>query len=209
MTQFGTLLEASGIVVWLLVAISIVALAIIILKQWQFLDLRPESNDSIRQALEVLRTQDAEQARSLLEEKPCFGSEIVAFAIDEARLPTPTSAGDVKRIEDEFERLGAQKLRELRSFLPVLEAIGTLSPLLGLLGTVLGMIDAFQAMELAGNEVDPSTLSGGIWQALLTTAMGLIVAIPSLAIHNWMDRKVQRVAENLDDALGQVLNFRR
>ena len=81
----------------------------------------------------------------------------------------------------------------MRAQLPALEVIGTLTPLLGLLGTVLGMIAAFRAMEVAGSQVDPSVLSGGIWQALLTTAMGLAIAIPVMAAYNWMDRKSQRV----------------
>lgn len=80
-----------------------------------------------------------------------------------------------------------------------------MSPLLGLLGTVLGMIVAFQQMEAAGAQVDPSTLSSGIWQALLTTAVGLGIAIPAIAVHNWMERKVERVAIRMNDAVTQVL----
>ena len=201
-TQLGSLLQASGVVVWVLLLISVVALAIVIYKQWQFFSLRPESNRSIQDALRSWLEGEPALATEMLGDKPCFGSDLVAYAM-QAKVDNPEPDS---RTEAEIERRGSQKLRELRTFLPALEGIGTLSPLLGLLGTVLGMIDAFQAMELAGNEVDPSTLSGGIWQALLTTAVGLVVAIPTLAVHNWMDRKVQRVAENLDDAIGQVLN---
>ena len=63
----------------------------------------------------------------------------------------------------------------MRSHLRVMEVIANLAPLIALLGTVLGMIEAFQAMELAGKQVDPSVLSGSIWEALLTTAVGLII----------------------------------
>jgi biopolymer transport protein ExbB len=56
--------------------------------------------------------------------------------------------------------------------------------LLGLFGTVLGMVEAFRQLELAGSQVDPAVLSGGIWQALLTTAVGLAVAIPAVLAHN-------------------------
>ena len=59
------------------------------------------------------------------------------------------------------------------------------APLLGLLGTVFGMIDAFQQMEMAGNNINPSTLSGGIWEALLTTAVGLSVAIPTVLFESY------------------------
>lgn len=89
-----------------------------------------------------------------------------------------------------------EAMRELRnqiqrlSFgLRPLEVIATVAPLLGLFGTVLGMIEAFKAMEAAGAQVDPAVLSGGIWQALLTTAVGLGVAIPVSLIHSLFERQ--------------------
>ena len=207
MTQFGELLQASGFVLWVLIAVSVVALAIVIYKQWQFFEERPEADENIREALRIWHEQGRGVAVESLRENPCFGSDVVISAmLSKPAEGTVKTADERAKAERRIEIQGSQKLRELRSFLPALEGIGTLSPLLGLLGTVLGMIAAFQAMEIAGNEVDPSTLSGGIWQALLTTAMGLIVAIPTLALHNWMERKVQRVAEKLDDAVGQILN---
>ncbi len=66
------------------------------------------------------------------------------------------------------------------------------------------MILAFQQMELAGSQIDPSVLSGGIWQALLTTAVGLGVAIPAVVAHNWLDRKTERVAVLINDGVTQV-----
>ena len=114
---------------------------------------------------------------------------------------------DENVLKEEIDRVAVSKLNDLRSLLPALEAIGTLSPLLGLLGTVLGMIDAFQAMEAAGTQVDPSVLSRGIWQALITTALGLSVAIPSLIAFNWMDRKVQRVATQFGDIITQIFTY--
>ena len=71
------------------------------------------------------------------------------------------------------------------------------------------MIEAFQAMETAGNEVDPSVLSGGIWQALLTTAVGLAIAIPVLAVYNWLDRRVEWVNARLSDLITQIFTSYR
>jgi biopolymer transport protein ExbB len=82
--------------------------------------------------------------------------------------------------------------------------IANLSPLIGLLGTVIGMINAFQALQNAGNKVDPSILSGGIWVALMTTAAGLIIAIPSAAAHNWMEGVVYRAQRAMEDAVTRV-----
>ena len=89
-------------------------------------------------------------------------------------------------------------------YLRVLELIGTLAPLLGLLGTVLGMIEAFQSMESAGEQVDPSVLSGGIWLALLTTAVGLAVAIPTVAILNFFERRLEVLSHDLDDLIAKI-----
>jgi biopolymer transport protein ExbB len=69
------------------------------------------------------------------------------------------------------------------------------------------MILAFQRMEEAGSQVDPSVLSGGIWQALLTTAVGLIVAIPVVALHNWLERKAERVAGVMQDVTTRVFTL--
>jgi biopolymer transport protein ExbB len=107
-------------------------------------------------------------------------------------------------LKEELERYALGRLHELRAFLRPLEVIATLSPLLGLLGTVLGMIVAFQQMEAAGRQVDPTVLSGGIWQALLTTAVGLAVAIPVVAVHSWLERKTDRVAHHMNDAVTRV-----
>ena len=199
MSQLSTLLQQGGYVVWVLLVASVIALAIVIVKQWQFLRIRPESLGSIDDALWYWHRGERDAAIAVLQKAHTFGSELVSFVMQQCMNGHVTET-----LREEVNRRGAKMLRDLRAYLPALELIGTLSPLLGLLGTVLGMIEAFQAMELAGNEVDPSTLSGGIWQALLTTALGLVVAIPVLVIYNWMNRKVQRVAEKMEDVVTQV-----
>ena len=66
------------------------------------------------------------------------------------------------------------------------------------------MIEAFRQLEAAGNQVNPAILSGGIWQALLTTAVGLAVAIPVVAILNWLERRVDGLAHEMDNLVTQV-----
>lgn len=79
--------------------------------------------------------------------------------------------------------------------------MATVAPLIGLLGTLLGMVEAFRVMELAGKNVDLAVLSRGIWQALSTTAAGLIVAIPAFIMHSWFDRKSEKAAGVLQNDL--------
>ena len=88
----------------------------------------------------------------------------------------------------------------------LLDSVAQLAPLLGLFGTVLGMISAFQALQEAGSQVDPSILAGGIWVALLTTAVGLAVAMPTSLLLTWFESRVARESELLERALTIVLN---
>ncbi|MEM9330611.1 MAG: MotA/TolQ/ExbB proton channel family protein [Pseudomonadota bacterium] len=94
-------------------------------------------------------------------------------------------------IEDEVASVAIRELHELQRGLRTLEAIAQIAPLLGLFGTVLGMIDAFQKLQSAGNSVDPSILAGGIWVALLTTAAGLAVAMPVSLVLTWFETRVE------------------
>lgn len=108
---------------------------------------------------------------------------------------------DMALLREELVRIASLNIQTLRSKLRLIEMIASLSPLLGLLGTVIGMIAAFKAMQSAGPNVDPATLSGGIWEALLTTAAGLIVAIPTAAGLSWLERKVERFQNQLESEI--------
>ena len=88
-----------------------------------------------------------------------------------------------------------EKFKKIQFLMPSLEIISQVSPLIGLLGTVIGMIDSFNELELGGSLVDPSILAGGIWTALLTTAMGLLVAIPALVSHYFFEKKINNLYE--------------
>lgn len=100
---------------------------------------------------------------------------------------------------EETARLAQRELSRLRGGLRPLELIVTIAPLIGLLGTVLGMIEAFQALETSGGQADPSVLAGGIWEALLTTAAGMAVAIPAAVALSWFEGTVERVQGDMED----------
>jgi len=192
-------LTVGGPVVWVLSIMSVVALTIILLKLWQFAVLRPERRTALEQSLQLWRNGDAIAAmRNLPSKHPI--SQVALIAMDGLSKGTT----EVTLLKDELNRVATQQLDQLRAYLRPLEVIATLSPLLGLLGTVLGMIVAFQQMEAAGSQVDASVLSGGIWQALFTTAVGLSVAIPVVAVHNWLERKTDRVATLMNDVVTQI-----
>lgn len=98
-----------------------------------------------------------------------------------------------------------QGAARLSSGLRLLDVISQVAPLLGLFGTVLGMIDAFRTLQGAGGTADPALLAGGIWVALVTTAAGLIVAMPCAMALAWFDGRLERHQSALRDAVEEVL----
>lgn len=94
-----------------------------------------------------------------------------------------------------------EEVRELSRYLQALATIGNIAPLLGLLGTVMGMIKAFMAIQELGGKVDASILAGGIWEAMLTTALGLCVALPVMVAHSYLTSQVDRYEARLQDGV--------
>jgi biopolymer transport protein ExbB len=123
-----------------------------------------------------------------------------------ARLGSKGRAVTRTELEKTFSHVAAREVRRMERFLPTLFLIGSISPLLGLLGTVAGMIKAFQAIENLGGKVDASVLAGGIWEAMLTTALGLGVAIPAMVAHNYLQGRVHTTVADMKEETGIFLD---
>ena len=108
---------------------------------------------------------------------------------------------DPDRLRAEAETEFARLERGFR----FLDTVAQLSPLLGLFGTVLGMISAFQALQEAGSQVDPSILAGGIWVALMTTAVGLAVAMPTSLVLSWFEARMDAERVFAEKAVQTIL----
>lgn len=192
-----------GIVLWLLAGFSILTVAIIGVKLVQFVRLRIWSRAWLvavwRDAGGGVAAMEGALARARAHPGPV--ARVVEAVLAGRLLGTPSEA----ELREEVERVADEQIGQLESGLRGLDTIGTLAPLLGLLGTVMGMIRAFAQMEQAGRAVNPALLSGGIWEALLTTAVGLAVAIPALAALAWLDGQVDSVRRQLGDAATRAL----
>mgnify|MGYP000102451223 CR=1 FL=1 len=193
------ILQAGGTVAVILLLMSVVAASIIVTKCIQFRLARIGERRSAEQALALWHQGKPEDALACAAD----GRGPVAQSLARA-LRGHRRGLDEQRVREEVVRYGSEVLERLRGGFRALELIGSLAPLLGLFGTVLGMIAAFQQLESAGNQVNPAVLSGGIWQALLTTAIGLAVAIPVVALLGWLERRVERLAHAMDDAVTRV-----
>ncbi len=184
-----------------LLALSVLAVAIIMAKLFQFFRSGLRRSGFVEPALAALDSGDNDAALALLQQQRSPVARVMESAIRYGIDPR-LSAQDT---EAEVSRVGSARIRDLESWLRGLSAIAHLSPLLGLLGTVTGMIAAFMRLEEAGSRVDPSILSGGIWEALLTTAFGLTVAIPAMAAFYFLEGEVDGVRAAMKDASVRVL----
>jgi len=192
-------LALGGPVVMLLLGMSVVALTLMVVKLIQFQRARLWRRQRARRALALWQQGRVDEALALANASANPTAQALARAIRGRRRRLPEA-----QVREEVLRYGSDALFQLRRGLRPLEVIGSLAPLLGLLGTVLGMIRAFQQLEAAGNQVNPAILSGGIWEALLTTAVGLCVAIPVVALLNYLERKVDHLAHEMDNLVTQV-----
>lgn len=194
--------QVGGPTIAILVAMSIMMTAILFWKIWQFQLLRIGDERTAENALQVFRSGASDDALNLAASSPNPAARALELALTGVQRDLPDSL-----IREEVSRYGNAALEDLRSWLRTLEVIASLAPLLGLFGTVLGMIGAFRQLEAAGNQVDPAILSGGIWEALLTTAVGLAVAMPTVAALSWLERRVERTGHAMDRIVTAVFTI--
>lgn len=190
LSPFQKLMELGGPVLLLLAAMSVVSVTLVLYKLWQFRSARIGQQKPIRLAMSQWDTGQAHAARTTLKSSDHCLAHVYLLGTDLEHSDTARP-----RLEAEAE----QALLPLERGFRVLDTIAQLAPLLGLFGTVLGMIEAFQALQQAGSQVDPSVLAGGIWVALLTTAAGLAVAMPTSIALSWFEGQIdaERILANL------------
>lgn len=187
------LIELGGPVVVFLLGLSVIGLAIVVYKLFQ---LRAYGAGRFERIDAALDEKSVERLAGV--QAPAAG--LVRYALTERAAGTA-----FETLEAELARRGNRLISDCGKYLRPLELIAYLSPLLGLLGTVLGMIEAFRGLEVQSAQGDAGMLAGGIWEALLTTALGLGIAIPMTAAHALLESRVQRISERLSDALERAL----
>lgn len=112
-----------------------------------------------------------------------------------------------ERVKEAIENAGAQEVNKLEKGLSVLATVAGIAPLLGFLGTVTGMISAFMRIQDLAGAANPSDLASGIWEALVTTAFGLIVGIPALAFYNYFLNKVKKLVGDMETVANDVVDI--
>lgn len=199
--RLSAFIELGGWVVALLLTLSVVAGAVIL---WKLVHLRLlglSRGGALQTALVPLVSGQTAAAREALAR--------VDNPLSRLALRAMAASVPAKELRDRLYAETEVELARAESGLRFLDAVAQVAPLLGLFGTVLGMIEAFQALQGAGASVDPSLLAGGIWVALLTTAVGLAIAMPVSLILTAFEARIaahRRLAETMVETLcGPVL----
>jgi len=195
------MIAKGGVVMWVLMALSVYALAVIFFKIHQFMTSGAFNTRFIDLVMVPIKRGELTDASKMLEREYGPVARIMRVAVECVKDRNIS----MKSRESEIGRIGSQEIRYLESHLRGLEMAATTAPLLGLLGTVVGMIHAFSKLGEAGSRVDPSLLANGIWEALLTTVGGLVIAIPAVAAYYMFDSMIEKVRAIMKDVTVQIL----
>ena len=198
----GTLLKLGGIVVGVLLLASIFGLALASQKFLQFHRASPKIVRQLDRAVDLWHNGEQREARELMLETELPIATDIRFGLEKHG----TMNADL--MHDELLRRASTYLRGYSQNLRLIELIYYLAPVMGLLGTVLGMIDAFRGLAVsAGASGESSALASGIWEALLTTAVGLSIAIPFAVMHAVLEAKLEMLTDQVSDLVTRILTF--
>jgi len=183
--EVTTLIDKGGPVMWVLVGYSVVAVAIVV-ERLVHLQLLPKAAGGFDSLYQSTGKRMAPEAA-------------IAMGVKQA------AAEGVKDLTRVASRIGSEQLAGMETGLRTLAWLGNTAPLLGLFGTITGMIKAFQVIEQAGGKVDAQVLAGGIWEAMVTTGAGLAVAIPVLLLLHFLEGMVDKRAKSMQRAASMVI----
>jgi biopolymer transport protein ExbB len=190
-----------GALMWVLLAFSVVGLAVILDRLAVYASYGLDPDRWLKKILADLESGRVESALASARKSRHPVARVVEVYLENLGRPARVRVDNVKRE-------GALVLEKVEKRLRILAAISHLAPLVGLLGTVTGMILAFARIESLDGAPKPSDLAGGIWEALLTTVFGLVVAIPCMAAYHAFESHADKIARRmelavtaLDDAL--------
>ncbi|MGB2600899.1 MAG: MotA/TolQ/ExbB proton channel family protein [Candidatus Omnitrophota bacterium] len=197
------LIVKGGPLMFLILLCSIIALAVVLEKLWQLHRAEINTEDFMEDIAETLKRNKIVEAIDKCNAMPGPIAQILKAGILKHDRPRV-------EIKDAIEDAGLHEVPRLEKNLSALATIAHISPLLGLLGTVTGMVRSFQVIELKATalmSVNPGDLAGGIWEALITTVAGLAVAIPTYVAYNFLVSKVDGFVLEMEKSATDVINI--
>jgi len=183
-------LSKAGILVIPILLCSVLALAIFCERIIRFARMRSRGAGLAEKVAGLLKQGNEQEALEAAEKSNSPMGRILVQAIEARDL-------DREMLETVLVNATDEEVRSLSSYVQALATIGNVAPLLGLLGTVIGMIKAFMVIQQMGGKVNAAVLAGGIWEAMLTTAFGLSVALPVMVAHSYLVARIDKYESRL------------
>ncbi len=194
------LLTKGGPMIWLLLLTSAVGLAVFVERLLYYHRAQINSAEFLTGVRNVLKRDNVVEALSICEATPGPVARLVKAAI----LNRERGRDGVR---DALEDAGLIEVPRLEEKLPVLATIAQIAPLMGLLGTVLGFIRVFMVVHREGKFASMELLSGGVWEALLSTAAGLVVAIPAYVGYNYLVSRVNAIVLDMEKSSTEITHI--
>ncbi len=189
-----------GFFIWPILLCSVVSFAVVLERLRYFHRTRSRNKNLPERIQALISSKKMDEAQALCEKDDSFIGHFLAVGIKVIDRP----ADDKGKI---LRRAGSRELEEGEKHLRILSVIGNIATLLGLLGTVTGMIQTFIKIEASGGTAEVALLAGGIWEALLTTAAGLSVAIPTLVMYHYFEGVVDSRAVRYKNIAADIFNL--
>ncbi len=196
--QLAKLWDDTGFMRWFLAACLVLGIIVII---WKFIELTMKASRTrriLKDVDELLTQQRIREALELTRDTDSPAANILYAGLERHEEGTD-------RVMKAIENQGLIELSKMEKGLVILATLTNIAPLLGFLGTVIGMIIAFQSIEAAG-EVEATLVAGGIKVALLTTAAGLIIAIPVSIAHNYFVSRIDSIVIDLEESAQKMVD---
>ncbi|MBL7151149.1 MAG: MotA/TolQ/ExbB proton channel family protein [Candidatus Omnitrophica bacterium] len=194
---------SGGPVMWPILLCSIFALAIALEKFWHLHRIGIDTQEFLKNILDKMKRHDTKEALQVCDTTKSPIANILKSGILKYDRPRP-------QIIEAIEDSSLYEIPRIEKNLSVLATIAHVAPLLGLLGTVTGMVRCFQTIQAKATSlhpVSPGDLAGGIWEALLTTVAGLIVAIPTFVAYNYLVNRINNFILEMEKASTELVNF--
>lgn len=182
-----------------IIGASIIGLAIIIDRLWVLFRVKMDAQAFTNDVISKVRKAEFEQALSLCSKYP---EHPLAITLKAGLEKHKLTIGEIEKI---LERVGNSQVKNLERYIGGLISIIGIEPLLGFLGTITGLIRAFMAWERAGSNITISSLASGIYEAMITTAAGLIIAVPYYLICNFIISRIKYISHELSDSSMQLV----
>jgi len=193
------LFQKGGFAMWPLLLCSVLGLAVMIERCYYFFRLRLNYESFSQQLKGLLAKRKLKEATLLCRKHPNPVPHIAGLYL--GHLGRDTVRNEI------LKREGSFALEKVETRLPALAALTHIAPLLGLLGTVTGLVAAFHRIEMLGGQVQPGDLAAGIWEALITTVFGLMIAIPCMAAYHWFESRADKIARRMQFIVSELDEF--